>query len=131
MTGRKQNPSKNPKVPVSTERAIRKEKPRRKSVDYKTRKMQRSARNIQRLDQSRREGSNILPHVPHEAQPSNGKDQRKFSASSSDSTSSDSAEIFLRHVRGSLEARKELAGKRASYNVFKDEIENGFLEGPI
>lgn len=101
------------------------------NTDYKATKLARKVEAAQAQSQIQREGLILIPHSSTILYPDgNGRvrDRRKVSAASS-ASSSDSAEVFLNHVRKSFESRRNMASKRASYDVFKDEAEKGFLEG--
>lgn len=89
---------------------------RKQSMDYKTRKLLTQARIEGQQAQMKREGCET---------------ERTNESISSSRSSSANAEDFLRHVRQSVEARQSERRKKASYNIFKDESENGFLEGSI
>ncbi|KAF2175626.1 hypothetical protein K469DRAFT_57506 [Zopfia rhizophila CBS 207.26] len=128
---------------------------RLQNIDYKARKLERRTRSMGERDRVLREGRDIYHATLIEigtARLSSGHrstsvgmegmrgEERKESrgsgrSTSSSSISSDSAEAFLKHVRASMEARRRIADqgkakrafKKASYDVFVDEKEKGFI----
>lgn len=97
------------------------------NIDYKEQKAERRAQSLEAKAQLLREGfctNSSLDYTRHNSQPKKGSTPSRRS-------SEDSAVLVLDHIRRSFEARKNSSTRESSYNIFKDEVEKGFLDGPL